>query len=226
MRLGPSTRHIPKALVQVAGQPFLSHQLALLRDNGVRRVLLLVGHLGEQIQEAYGSGDRFGLSIDYSFDGPVLLGTAGAIRQAMSQLPERFFVLYGDSYLTCDFGAVAAAFRRSGQPALMTVFRNEGSFDRSNIEFDGSRIVRYDKRHQTPAMRHIDYGLCAFDRRVFAALPAGVNIDLVAVCQTLIAADQLAAFEVGERFYEIGSPEGLRDTETYLRAQATRRGHE
>lgn len=222
-RLGPVTKQIPKSLVEVAGQPFLSHQLALLRRNGVRRVLLLVGHLGEQIRDRYGDGAAWGVSIEYAFDGPVLLGTAGAIRQALPRLPDRFFVIYGDSYLTCDFAAVEIAFVASGRLGLMTVFRNDGLFDTSNIEFDGTRIVRYDKSRRTPAMRHIDYGLCAFDRRVFEALPGGRPLDLAMVCQDLLARQQLAAFEVHERFYEIGSPGGLRDTEAFLQSSAVAR---
>lgn len=223
-RLRPITDQIPKALVEVAGQPFLSHQLTLLRRNGVRRVILLVGHLGEAIRERYRDGRAWDLSIDYAFDGPVLLGTAGAIRQALPRLPERFFVMYGDSYLTCDFSAVEARFRTSGCQGLMTVFRNDGEFDTSNIEFDGSRIVRYDKQHRTSGMRHIDYGLCAFERLVFEGLPGGEPADLVTVCQSLLARRQLAAFEVRQRFYEIGSPQGLRDTEAFLQsAEAARR---
>ena len=221
-RLYPLTEAIPKALIDVAGQPFLSHQLLRLKDQGVRRVLLLVGHLGDMIARQYGDGSQFGLSLEYSFDGPVLLGTAGAIRRAMPLLPERFFVLYGDSYLTCDFSAVARAFSQSEARALMTVYRNENRYDTSNVDFDGARIVRYDKRHRTPTMRHIDYGLGAFERSVFAALPADTAYDLATVYQDLLAARQLAAFEVHERFYEIGSHQGLEETARFLGRVARR----
>lgn len=221
-RLRPLTDQIPKALVEVAGQPFLSHQLALLKREGVRRVMLLVGYLGERVQEYYGDGADWGISIEYSFDGPAPLGTAGAIRQALPHLPDRFFVLYGDSYLTCDFRAVETAFRHSGLPGLMTVFRNDGRFDTSNIEFDGTRILRYDKDRLTSTMRHIDYGLNAFERQVFAGLPEGTAVDLTTVCQGLVSSAKLAAFEVTERFYEIGSPEGLRETEAFLRTRQRR----
>lgn len=221
-RLYPLTEAVPKALIVVAGQPFLSHQLLRLKDQGVRRVLLLVGHLGDMIARQYGDGSQFGLSLEYSFDGPVLLGTAGAIRRAMPLLPERFFVLYGDSYLTCDFSAVARAFSQCGTRALMTVYRNENRYDTSNVDFDGARIVRYDKRHRTPTMRHIDYGLGAFERSVFAALPADTAYDLATVYQDLLAARQLAAFEVHERFYEIGSHQGLEETARFLGRVARR----
>src|SRR5688572_1809890 len=221
-RLQPLTATIPKALIVVAGQPFLTHQLLRLKAQGIRRVLLLVGYLGDMIEREYGDGSQLGLSLEYSFDGPVLLGTAGAIRRAIRFLPERFFVMYGDSYLTCDFGAVARAFSRSEARALMTVYRNENRYDTSNVDFDGARILRYDKRHRTPTMRHIDYGLGAFDRSVFTALPADTAYDLATVYQDLLAAGQLAAFEVHERFYEIGSSEGLEETARLLGRAAPR----
>lgn len=217
-RLRPLTERIPKALIEVAGHPFLWHQIQLLKRSGIRRVVLLVGHLGENIQQRFQDGAELGISIDYCFDGPVLLGTAGAIRQALPLLPERFFVLYGDSYLPCNYAAVEAAFRQSGFPGLMTVYRNEGLYDTSNVEYDGGRILRYDKQHRTPAMHHIDYGLGAFHRSVFEAIPAGQARDLAAVYQDLLHAGSLAAFEVHQRFYEIGSPEGLRDTAEFLKA--------
>lgn len=217
-RLRPLTETIPKALVEIHGQPFLWHQLQLLRRNGIRTVMLLVGYLGEKIKESFGDGSELGVTLEYSFDGPSLLGTAGAIRQALPLLPERFFVLYGDSYLTCDYRAVEAVFLRSGMTGLMTVYRNEGRYDSSNVEYDGEQIVRYDKVHHTSAMRHIDYGLGAFHRSAFAAIPAGEKRDLASVYQDLLGAGKLAAYEVHERFYEIGSSEGLCETSAFLTA--------
>jgi NDP-sugar pyrophosphorylase family protein len=218
-RLRPLTETIPKALIDVNGRPFLSHQLELLRSNGIRRVVLLVGYLGEMIREQFGDGSSIGMQLSYSFDGPTLLGTAGAIRQALPLLPGRFFVLYGDSYLKCDYGAVERALVASNADGLMTVYRNEGQFDTSNVEFDGVRITRYDKANRTAAMRYIDYGLGAFRRSVFEALPEGEKLDLTTVYQNLLKAGQLAAFEAHARFYEIGSPEGLRDTAQFLARQ-------
>ena len=143
-RLRPLTETIPKALVEVAGHPFLWHQIQLLKRHGVRRVVLSVGYLGEQIADLYGDGVALGVSMEYSFDGPKLLGTAGAIRKALPLLPEQFFVLYGDSYLTCDYHSVEDVFRNSGLPGLITVYRNDGRYDSSNVEYDGTRILRYD----------------------------------------------------------------------------------
>jgi NDP-sugar pyrophosphorylase family protein len=216
-RLRPLTEHIPKALVDIAGQPFLWHQLRLLKRHGIQRVVLAVGYLGESIQQRFGDGSELEMSLEYSFDGPSPLGTAGAIRKALPLLPERFFVLYGDSYLPCNYRAVEAAFRRSGLSGLMTVFRNEGLFDASNVEYDGTRIVRYDKTDRTSSMRHIDYGLGAFHWSAFESIPEGTKCDLVGVYQSLLGSGRLAAFEVHERFYEIGSPEGLRDTRDFLK---------
>jgi len=215
-RLRPLTEHIPKALIDVAGRPFLWHQLQLLKRHGVRRVFLALGFLGESIQKRFGDGSELGISIEYSFDGSAPLGTAGAIRRALPVLPERFFVLYGDSYLMCDYREVETAFRRSGQRGIMTVYRNDGAFDSSNVEYDGARILNYDKTNRTPSMRYIDYGLGAFQRVVFEAIPAGERLDLVNVYRDLLRAGTLAAFEVHERFYEIGSPEGLRETRELL----------
>jgi N-acetyl-alpha-D-muramate 1-phosphate uridylyltransferase len=216
-RLRPLTADTPKALIEVAGHPFLWHQLQLLKRHGVRHVVLAVGYLGEKIQERFGDGSELGIRIDFTFDGPRLLGTGGAIRQALPLLPRSFFVLYGDSYLPCDYRAVQGAFGGSGCAGLMTVYRNEGRYDHSNIEYDGESIRNYDKRNRTTGMRHIDYGLGVFDRSVFSAIPAGEVYDLARVYQDLLSAGNLAAFEVQERFYEIGSPEGLRETAEFLK---------
>ncbi len=215
-RLKPLTETIPKALVEINGKPFLAHQLELLRARGVPRVVLCVGYLGEMIREFAGDGARFGVEVRYSHDGPALRGTAGALRNALPLLGERFFVLYGDSYLTCDYAAVERAFIGSDKPALMTVFRNDGQWDRSNVEFDGVRIHAYEKNAANARMRHIDYGLGAFESRALTEL-APAESDLAAVYRALLRRDELAAYEVAERFYEIGSPAGVAELSEYLR---------
>jgi NDP-sugar pyrophosphorylase family protein len=205
-RLYPLTERIPKALVEINGEPFLAHQLRLLRARGIERVVLCIGQLGERIREYAGDGSRFGLQVDYSADGAVLLGTAGAIRQALPLLGDAFFVVYGDSYLPCSYGDVADAFRAAGQPGLMTVYRNEGRWDASNVEFTDGRIVAYDKKNRTARMQHIDYGLGIFSRSAFAD---AAHADLADLYGDLLRRKELAAFEVKERFYEIGSFEGI-----------------
>ena len=216
-RLRPLTETIPKALLELNGEPFIAHQLRLLSSRGIECVVLCVGHRGEMIRDFVGDGGRFGLHVDVVFDGPILLGTAGAIRHAVPLLGENFFVLYGDSYLPCDYSAVCSAFLRSGKRGLMTVFRNEGQFDASNVELRDGQILRYDKKKPTPQMHHIDYGLGAFRADVFTALPEGVPRDLATVYQNLLSGGELAAFEVPERFYEIGSLQGIEETVAYLR---------
>jgi N-acetyl-alpha-D-muramate 1-phosphate uridylyltransferase len=215
-RLGPLTREMPKCLLDVAGRPFIHHQLRQLRDQGVRRAVLCLGHLGERVAAAVGDGSEFGLEVAYSFDGPELRGTAGAVRRVLPLLGPAFFVLYGDSYLECRYGEVQEAFEAAGKLALMTVFRNEGQWDASNVEFRDGRIAAYDKAARTPAMRHIDYGLTVWDRRAFDVVPESGPYDLAAVCQEMHRRGELAGFEVAERFYEIGSVAGLAETRGHL----------
>ena len=215
-RLRPATTKIPKSLLPVSGTPFIAHQLSLLKARGVLRVVLCVGYLGEQICDFVGNGSRFGLEVSYSFDGAKLLGTGGAIRHALPLLGNEFFVMYGDSYLTCDYRAVAHAFRLSGKPGLMTIYRNDGRYEASNIEAAAGQIIQYDKQNRTPRMRHIDYGLGIFTQTVFEVLPEDQPIDLAEIYQGLLTAGNLAAFEVNERFYEIGSSHGIHALESYL----------
>lgn len=220
-RLYPLTQQIPKALVEIAGDTFLSHQLRLLKSSGIERVVLCAGHLGEMLRDYAGDGSRFGLHIGYSFDGPVLLGTAGALKRALPKLGDQFFVLYGDSYLPCDYAAIARRFQQSGKQGLMTVFRNDDQWDRSNVELgpDGSIRV-YDKRNRTAAMKHIDYGLGLFRAAAFDHVPGEEPADLAALYQQLLGEGQLAAYEVLERFYEVGSFEGIRELERRLAESA------
>ncbi len=210
------TERIPKSLILINGEPFIAHQLRLLRSKGVNRVVLCAGFLGEMIQDTVGTGAAFGLDIAYSFDGKTLLGTAGAIRKASPLLDDAFFVLYGDSYLNCNYAGIASAFAASNKSGLMTIYRNRGQYDSSNVEAADGLILRYDKRHQNPAMEYIDYGLGVFARSVFETLPGDQPKDLAEVYQHLLASRELASYEVGERFYEIGSAEGIRDLQQYL----------
>ena len=214
-RLRPLTGTIPKSLIPIGGEPFIAHQLRLLRSRGVDRVVLCVGYLSEMIEEFVGDGGVFGLKVKYSSDGPGQLGTAGAVRNALPLLGEAFFVVYGDSYLPCDYLAAGNFFLRSGKAGLMTVFRNEGLYDTSNVEFSGGRIVDYSKRALTPRMRYIDYGLGVFRKSVFAGGPSRPS-DLADVYRGLLAQEELAGLEVTERFYETGSFEGIRELSDFL----------
>lgn len=221
-RLRPLTEKIPKSLVDVNGEPFIAHQLHLLRASDITRVVVCAAHLGEMIRDAIGDGAAFGMRVEYSFDGPKLLGTAGAIKRALNLLDKNFFVLYGDSYLPCNYRHVQTAFESTGKPALMTVFLNNGQWDRSNVAFADGRIWVYDKRSQLPQMRYIDYGLGVFKSSAFDAIPNDTPYDLAALYQDLLARGDLAGYEVNERFYEIGSFEGLEETRRYLKLNGTR----
>jgi NDP-sugar pyrophosphorylase family protein len=216
-RLRPITEKIPKSLISVAGKPFLAHQLELLRSRGVRRVVLCVGYLGEMIQRQFGDGSAFGLQLDYAFDGSKLLGTGGALKRALPLLGMEFFVLYGDSYLPIEYRPIAEFFRRSGKSGCMTVYRNEGRYDTSNVVFRNGSVEVYDKKNRSPEMQHIDYGLSLFQATVFNTYPADKPFDLAEVMGKLVREKQLAGYEVRERFYEIGSPAGLAELEKLLR---------
>jgi NDP-sugar pyrophosphorylase family protein len=215
-RLRPVTETIPKALVDIAGEPFLAHQLRLLQRAGYRKVVLCVGYRAPQIEDFAGDGRAFGLEIAYSADGPQLLGTAGALKLALPLLGDTFAVVYGDSYLTCNYAAAEASFLDSGKLGLMAVYRNEGQWDTSNVEYSGGRILAYDKVRRTPAMRYIDYGLGMFRASAFHGVPADRPSDLAALYQDLLRQGELAAWESPDRFYEIGSPEGIRDLTEFL----------
>jgi N-acetyl-alpha-D-muramate 1-phosphate uridylyltransferase len=215
-RLRPVTETVPKVLLEVAGKPFLEHQLARLREQGVEDVVLCVGFLGEAIRDRYGNGREHGVRITYSFDGPKLLGTGGAIRNALPLLGEAFFVMYGDSYLRINFAEVEDAFRRLAKPGLMTLFHNRDLWDVSNVRYANGTIQRYDKKLRDPEMQHIDYGLSVFQSEVFAAYPPDTVLDLAQVMRTLVDRGEMAGFEAQERFYEIGSPEGWRELDQFL----------
>jgi NDP-sugar pyrophosphorylase family protein len=218
-RLGDVTKSIPKALVPLAGRPFIDHQLAGLFAQGIREVVLCVGHFADQIREHVGDGQRFGLRVRYSDDGPTLRGTGGAIRRALPLVGDGCFVLYGDSILDVSYQQVFDALPATAL-AVMTVFRNENSFDRSNVLWRNGRLVRYSKQDATADMTHIDYGLSLLRRAAVERIPAGQTSDLAELYSALVAAGEMTGFEVTRRFYEIGSPAGLREAEEFLRRAA------
>jgi MurNAc alpha-1-phosphate uridylyltransferase len=214
-RLGPLTDDRPKALVEVAGRPFLEYQLELLHAGGVSEIVLCVGYLGSLVERTIGDGSRLGLCIRYSHDGPEPLGTAGALRNALPLLDESFLVTYGDTLLSVDHSAVARAHSSSGLPALMTVLENANSVGPSNAVVDGGLVVAYGKNPPPEGARWIDYGLLAFDREAIASSTAA---DLEPVLAKLAAEKGLAAYEVDERFYEIGDETGLAETTEFVRS--------
>jgi NDP-sugar pyrophosphorylase family protein len=215
-RLGPLARQVPKSLLRVAGRPFVDHQLALLARQGMRQVVLCIGHLGQQIEEHVGDGRRFGLEVRFCHDGPQLLGTGGALRRALPLLGEAFWVLYGDSYLDIDYQAVLDHFRTSDALALMTILGNADRWDRSNVVYREGRLISYCKRSPHAEAKHIDYGLAILRRAALVHLPLGQACDLADIYSELVAAGRMIGHEVQRRFYEIGSPAGLTAMEAYL----------
>ena len=215
-RLYPVTKTIPKNLIEVAGKPFVAHQLELFARRGIQEVVFCLGYLGEQVEEYVGDGNRFGLSVRYSYDGAALRGTGGAIRQALSLLGPDFLVTYGDSYLNVPYDAIIEVFRERALDALMTVYRNEGAWDTSNVEYEGGWVRVYDKKNLTPRMCHIDYGLLVLRQEVFVGWEDREAFDLSDLLSPMAASGKLAGFETTFRFYEIGSRQGISDFEAYL----------
>jgi NDP-sugar pyrophosphorylase family protein len=221
-RLRPITEKIPKSLVEVAGKPFIVRQLDYLHRQQIRDVVLCVGHLGDMIEAVVGDGSRFGLEVSYSIDGPLLLGTGGALRQALGLLGDSSFVLYGDSYLPVDFSAVEAEFRASRQPALMTVLNNQDRWDKSNVRWIDGELLEYNKTAPRPDFGYIDYGLTIVKRAIMESYPANEPFDLATVFHRLSLEGRLHGYEVFDRFYEIGSPSGLKEAEAFFRMEDRR----
>lgn len=222
-RLRPVTTKMPKALVEVAGRPFVEHLLSLLRRNGIRRVVMCVGFLGEQIEAYLGDGSAFGMDLMYSYDGDRLLGTGGALRRAADLLGDMFWVLYGDSYLDIDYQAVLTTFQASNALGLMTVLHNRNRWDASNVLFRDGVLLRYNKHAPTADMEHIDYGATLLRRAALERIPPDTPYDLADLYSALVDERQMIGYEVTQRFYEIGSPAGLAETHAYLLEQSKRR---
>ncbi len=221
-RMGPITASIPKALVTVNGQPFVDLQLKRLAELGVRDVVLSVGYLGALLRAHVGGGSALGVTARYIDEGDRRLGTGGAVRFAVDSgiVDDAFFVLYGDSYLDVDFSVVETAWRASGRPALMTVIRNADRWAPSNAEYRGGLVTLYDKRQLRSSMRWIDYGLLVMTAAaVRQRIAPDLITDLADPLHQMSVSGDLAGHPVTRRFYEIGSPEGVRDLETHLRRQ-------
>jgi NDP-sugar pyrophosphorylase family protein len=216
-RMWPLTERLPKALLEVAGEPFIAHQLRLFAREGIRDVKLLVGYCWEQIELFVGDGSRFGVQVDYIVDGPMLLGTGGAVHRALHHLGREFLVTYCDSWLDAPYAPVVEAFHASGRPALMCVFRNENRWDASNVHFENGVIRFYSKKSHRAEMHHIDWGLGMLRASTVATRPLHTNWDLGELYEELSISGHLAGYEMTRRFYEIGSFEGLGETNRLLR---------
>jgi len=215
-RLYPITETIPKAMLPVAGKPFIGHQIALLKRGGVTKVVICSGYLSEQIEDFIGNGKQFGLSISFSIDGEKPLGTGGAIKKALPLLGDAFFVMYGDTYLAVDFKSISGFFLSQNKKGLVTVLHNKDQWGKSNIVLKNGRIVKYDKKEKTTDMEYIDYGLSMLRESAFDETGDEEVFDLAEVYESLIDKGQMISYEVKSRFYEIGSAQALAETEEYL----------
>ncbi len=215
-RLEELTRSLPKSMVQVMGKPFLEYQLELLKTAGIKDVILCTGHLGEQIESYFGNGSNYGVNIKYSVEDRPL-GTAGALKKAETLLEDAFFTMYGDSYLLLDFLAVMRYFKSQDKPALMTVYKNYDQYDRSNTVVEGNLVTKFSKQEKTRDMVYVEYGANIFKKEVLKMIPENQFYDLEHLFPRLIEREELLAFEVKERFYEVGSPQGLKDFEQYIK---------
>ena len=216
-RLSPITDLLPKILAPVAGRPFVLRQLDYLRMQGIQRVVLCTGHRAEQIESVVGDGSICGLQVQYSIDGQKLLGTGGAIQKALPSLGHEFFVLYGDSFLPVNFSIVESTYRASNRPGLLTVYKNAGRWDSSNVIFKDQQIVEYNKFRPRTEMQYIDCGLSILSARIFDCDATDKSFDLATTYYKLSIKKHLAGYEMTNRFYEIGSPKGLEETEQYFR---------
>ena len=215
-RLGELTKNRPKSLVEILQKPFLAYQLELLSFKGITDIVLCIGHLGAQIQEIFGNGNKYGVDISYSFEDKPL-GTAGALKNAESLLDDIFFVMYGDSYLLLDFPKIQSYFMSQNKLGLVTVYKNHDFYDESNMVINGNMVVKYSKTEKTKDMVYIDYGASIFRKEALELVPENHAYSLEDLFIRLIKREQLLAFEVNDRFYEIGSPRGLRDFEEFVR---------
>jgi len=219
-RIQSVTTEIPKALIPVAGRPFVDYQLGLLKKYGLKDVLFCIGHLGDKIESYLGNGASRDLFIHYVHeDADHLLGTGGALVHALDQLEDRFLLMYGDAYLPVDYGQVVQASDAISTPAMMCVFRNEGKWDTSNVRIDGDRVVFYSKAAPPKDADYIDYGLAIYSKEVIARYKdADMPLDLASIQEDLVAEHAMGAFEVDKRFYEVGKPEGLADMEAFMQS--------
>jgi NDP-sugar pyrophosphorylase family protein len=215
-RMKPITEKIPKSLIEVKGKPFIIHQLSYIKSQGIQKIVLCIGHLGQMIQSLIGNGEALGLDIQYSLDGDRLLGTGGAIKKSLPLLSEDFFVLYGDSFLPIDYKDVEEAYVLSKKNALITIVKNNNQWDKSNVEFASGTLIEYNKHHPNQRMRYIDYGLSVLNQSIFNAYHENEPFDLGDLYHKLSLHQHLAGLETFERFYEIGSQDGLKETEDYL----------
>ena len=220
-RLGELTRNRAKSMLKIQGKPFLEYQLDILRRGGIESIVLCIGHMGQQIEKHFGNGSRYGVSIQYSLEDKPL-GTAGALKNAEVLLNDTFFTMYGDSYLFLNFPAAMRYFKSQNKPALMSVYKNYDRYDRSNTDIEGNLVKRFSKKEETKDMVYIEYGANIIKKEILRLVPQNQFYSLDDLFVRLIQMEELLAFEVKERFYEVGSPQGLKEFEGYIKVKGTK----
>jgi MurNAc alpha-1-phosphate uridylyltransferase len=214
-RLGHLTENQPKSLLPIQGKAFLEYQLDFLARGGIRDIVLCLGHMGNMVYQHLGNGRDFGVNIQYSLEEKPL-GTAGALKKAEALLDNAFFTLYGDSYLSLDYDQVFASLMSQNKLGIMTVFKNYDRYDRSNTAIKGNLVKGYSKNGRTEDTVYIDYGISAFKKEVLKMIPENRFYSLENLFMQLVDMEELLAFEVKERFFEIGSLRGLKEFEQYI----------
>ena len=215
-RIKNITKTIPKSMIEIAGKPFIVHQLKYIKSQGINNVVICNGYLGKVIENYIGDGKKFKLNVNYSYDGEILLGTGGAIKKALHMLPQEFYVLYGDSFLPIKFESIRKYFKTNKIDNLITVYKNNDQFDKSNIEFSENKILKYDKTNRTIDMKYVDYGLSIFKKSIFLTYEKSGNFDLSELFVSLAKKNKLNGYEIFERFYEVGSYSGIEETKKFL----------
>ena len=218
-RVSDISRNNPKSMIEIHGKPFVYWQISNLIQQGYFEILMCIGHKGSIIQEYLEIQFKDKAQISYSFDGELQLGTGGSIKKALPMLGDEFMVLYGDSYLPICFSKVESTFKDSGRPALMTVYKNSNALSPSNVLIEQDKVIQYSKSHDQAILTYIDYGLNLFSKGVFETEIEGTTFDLGVIFRKLISEELLTAYEIKERYYEIGSPKGIVDFQDYLKGK-------
>lgn len=220
-RLHPITKNIPKSMIEICGMPFVHWQTKLLVQAGFTKLVYCVSHKAELIERYLGDGSKYGVRIRFSKDEPFQLGTGGAIIKALPHLGNDFMVIYGDSYLPINYSAIEKDFFQSRHLGSMTVYSNQERLDQNNVQFKNGKLIRYEKGSNAPDLSHIDYGLSCFNKQAFSTFPAETPIDLAEIFLKLTLENQLAGREVFDRFYEVGSKQGIQDFTEYIGRNAS-----
>lgn len=213
-RLYPYTLGVPKSLILINDKPFIYWQLKQLKEQNTKNIILCLGKHSKQIIDYLELNSKFGLNIKYSLE-KEKLGTGGAISNVYSKLDDYFGILYGDSYLQINFKRIEKYYKKKNKLGLMTVYKNNGLYDRSNIIYKNKKIVKYEKELQDDEMKFIDYGFGIIDKSVFRKRRG--NFDLANIYKELLSKNELASYRVKKRFYEIGSFQGMEETSEFLK---------